>query len=55
MTLRGLRLAMQFLTRLPVPGVDDFSPLDLARTLGKLLGVDAGGAHSHDLACARTP
>jgi adenosylcobinamide-GDP ribazoletransferase len=32
MTLRGLRLAMQFLTRLPVPGVDDFSPLDLARS-----------------------
>jgi adenosylcobinamide-GDP ribazoletransferase len=29
--LRGLRLATQFLTRLPVPGVDDFSPLDLAR------------------------
>jgi predicted AlkP superfamily pyrophosphatase or phosphodiesterase len=29
------------------------SPLDLARTLGKLLGVDAGGAHSNDLKCAR--
>jgi adenosylcobinamide-GDP ribazoletransferase len=32
MTLRGLRLAIQFLTRLPVPGVEDFSPLDLARS-----------------------
>ena len=30
--MRGLRLAMQFLTRLPVPGVADFSPLDLARS-----------------------
>lgn len=30
------------------------SPLDLARTLGKLAGVDAGGPHSNDLACART-
>ena len=29
--LRGLRLATQFLTRLPVPGVADFSPADLAR------------------------
>ena len=32
MILRGFRLATQFLTRLPVPGVDDFSPLDLARS-----------------------
>jgi adenosylcobinamide-GDP ribazoletransferase len=32
MSLRGLRLAVQFLTRLPVPGVNDFSPLDLARS-----------------------
>jgi adenosylcobinamide-GDP ribazoletransferase len=31
-SLRGLRLALQFLTRLPVPGVDDFDPLDLARS-----------------------
>jgi len=31
-SLRGFRLAMQFLTRLPVPGVNDFSPLDLARS-----------------------
>jgi len=30
------------------------SPLDLARTLGKLVGVDAGGKLSNDLACART-
>jgi hypothetical protein len=29
------------------------SPLDLARTLGKLAGVDAGGKLSNDLACAR--
>jgi adenosylcobinamide-GDP ribazoletransferase len=32
MALRGLRLAMQFLTRLPVPGVEDFAPADLARS-----------------------
>jgi adenosylcobinamide-GDP ribazoletransferase len=32
MSLRGFRLAMQFLTRLPVPGVEDFSPHDLARS-----------------------
>ncbi len=31
-SLRGLRLAMQFLTRLPVPGVEDFSAHDLARS-----------------------
>ena len=31
MSLRGLRLATQFLTRLPVPGVVDFSPADLSR------------------------
>lgn len=31
MSLRGFRLAVQFLTRLPVPAVDDFSPHDLAR------------------------
>jgi adenosylcobinamide-GDP ribazoletransferase len=30
--MRGLRLAMQFLTRIPVPGVADFSPLDLSRS-----------------------
>jgi predicted AlkP superfamily pyrophosphatase or phosphodiesterase len=29
------------------------SPLDIARTLGKVLGVDAGGTHSHDLRCTR--
>lgn len=32
MALRGLRLALQFLTRLPVPGVEDFAPADLARS-----------------------
>ena len=31
MTLRGLRLATQFLTRLPVPGVTDLSNNELAR------------------------
>jgi adenosylcobinamide-GDP ribazoletransferase len=45
MSMRGFRLAAQFLTRLPVPGVDDFSPLDLARSaawfpfVGLVLGV----------------
>jgi predicted AlkP superfamily pyrophosphatase or phosphodiesterase len=29
------------------------SPLDIARTLGQILDVDAGGAHSNDLKCAR--
>jgi adenosylcobinamide-GDP ribazoletransferase len=32
MSLRGLKLAAQFLTRLPVPRVDNFSPLDLSRS-----------------------
>jgi adenosylcobinamide-GDP ribazoletransferase len=32
MSWRGLRLALQFLTRLPVPGVADFSSHDLARS-----------------------
>jgi adenosylcobinamide-GDP ribazoletransferase len=32
MSFRGLRLALQFLTRLPVRGIDDFSPPDLARS-----------------------
>ena len=45
MSFRGLRLAAQFLTRLPVPGVADFSPADLARSatwfpfVGLVLGV----------------
>jgi adenosylcobinamide-GDP ribazoletransferase len=45
MSLRGLRLAMQFLTRLPVPGVADFSSHDLARSaawfpfVGLVVGV----------------
>jgi adenosylcobinamide-GDP ribazoletransferase len=45
MSFRGLRLAAQFLTRLPVPGVTDFSPLDLARSaawfpfIGLVLGI----------------
>jgi adenosylcobinamide-GDP ribazoletransferase len=45
MSFRGLRLATQFLTRLPVPGVADFSPIDLARSaawfpfVGVALGV----------------
>jgi adenosylcobinamide-GDP ribazoletransferase len=32
MSLRGLRLATQFLTRLPVPAIDAASPLELARS-----------------------
>lgn len=48
MSLRGLRLAFQFLTRLPVPGVADFSPADLARSaawfpfVGLVLGAIVG-------------
>ena len=44
-SFRGLRLAAQFLTRLPVPGVADFSPVDVARSaawfpvVGLVLGV----------------
>jgi adenosylcobinamide-GDP ribazoletransferase len=44
-SLRGLRLAVQFLTRLPVPGVSDFSPLELSRSgvwfplVGALVGI----------------
>jgi adenosylcobinamide-GDP ribazoletransferase len=42
--MRGLRLAMQFLTRLPVPGVADFSPGDLARSAAwfPLVGLIVG-------------
>ncbi|HVW69700.1 MAG TPA: adenosylcobinamide-GDP ribazoletransferase [Steroidobacteraceae bacterium] len=45
MALRGLRLALQFLTRLPVPGVEDFSPADLARsaTWFPVVGLVVGG------------
>jgi adenosylcobinamide-GDP ribazoletransferase len=45
MSLRGLRLAMQFLTRLPVPGVQDFSSLDLARSAAwfPFVGLVVGG------------
>jgi adenosylcobinamide-GDP ribazoletransferase len=44
MTLRGLRLATQFLTRLPVPGVNDFSAADLSRSAVwfPLVGAVAG-------------
>ena len=48
MSLRGLRLAVQFLTRLPVPGVAEFSPVDLARSaawfpfVGLVLGAIVG-------------
>jgi adenosylcobinamide-GDP ribazoletransferase len=43
--LRGFRLAMQFLTRLPVPGVSDFSPRDLARSAAwfPFVGLVVGG------------
>ncbi len=43
--LRGLRLAVQFLTRCPVPAVDGFSPEELSRSsawfpfVGLLLGL----------------
>jgi adenosylcobinamide-GDP ribazoletransferase len=45
MSLRGLKLAAQFLTRLPVPRVDDFSPLDLSRSAAwfPLVGAAVGG------------
>ncbi len=45
MALRGLRLALQFLTRLPVPGVEDFTPGDLARSAAwfPLVGTIVGG------------
>lgn len=45
MSLRGFRLAVQFLTRLPVPGVADFSPVDLARSAAwfPLVGLVVGG------------
>ncbi len=45
MSLRGLKLAAQFLTRLPVPRVDDFSPLDLSRSAAwfPLIGAVVGG------------
>ncbi len=45
MSLRGLRLAMQFLTRVPVPGVKDFSSLDLARSAAwfPFVGLVVGG------------
>ena len=45
MSWRGLILAFQFLTRLPVPRVDDVEPLELARTavwfpvVGLVIGV----------------
>ncbi|MDB6091560.1 MAG: Adenosylcobinamide-GDP ribazoletransferase [Gammaproteobacteria bacterium] len=48
MSLRGLKLATQFLTRLPVPPVDDFSPRDLSRCaawfplIGAALGASVG-------------
>jgi adenosylcobinamide-GDP ribazoletransferase len=47
-SLRGLWLAMRFLTRLPVPEVEDFSPPDLGRSVawfpfvGLVVGVVVG-------------
>ena len=64
MSMRGFRLAMQFLTRIPVPGVADFSPLDLSRSaawfpvVGLIVGVLVAlvtftlGHRSHLLAAA---
>ena len=45
MKLRRLRLATQFLTRLPVPAVDDFSPDDLSRSAAwfPFVGLVLGG------------
>lgn len=45
LSMRGLRLAMQFLTRIPVAGVRDFSPLDLSRsaTWFPVVGLILGG------------
>jgi adenosylcobinamide-GDP ribazoletransferase len=44
MSLRGLRLATQFLTRIPVPPVTDYSPEELSRsaTWFPLVGVAIG-------------
>jgi adenosylcobinamide-GDP ribazoletransferase len=44
MSLRGLKLAAQFLTRLPVRRVDDFSPRDLSRSAAwfPLVGAAVG-------------
>src|SRR5437868_4660791 len=44
MSLRGLRLAAQFFTRLPVPKVGDYSPLELSRSAAwlPLLGAAVG-------------
>lgn len=45
MRFRGLRLAAQFLTRLPVPGVEDFSPGELSQSaawfpmVGSIIGA----------------
>lgn len=46
--MRGLRLAMQFLTRVPVPAVHDFSPEELSRSsawfpfVGLVIGAVVG-------------
>src|SRR2546422_5138731 len=44
MRLRGLRLAAQFFTRLPVPKVGDYSPLELSRSAAwlPLIGAAVG-------------
>jgi adenosylcobinamide-GDP ribazoletransferase len=47
--LRGLRLATQFLTRVPVPAVEDFSPEELSRSsawfpfVGLVMGAIVSG------------
>ena len=48
-----LRVPLMFWGAGVKPGVydGDASPLDLARTLGKVVGVDAGGRASHALPC----
>lgn len=46
MTVRGLRLATQFLTRIPVPGIADFSAEELSRSSVwfPFVGLMIGGA-----------
>jgi len=56
MALRGLRLATQFLTRVPVPNVSDYSPEELSRSAAwfPLVGLVIGAAVSAVLlACGR--
>ncbi len=59
--MRALRVALQFLTRLPVAGPDDWRDDDLARAVhlfpvvGALLGLAIGGTHLAALALGLPP